>query len=1199
MATRYVLPLESLRMTDVATVGGKNASLGELISQLAASQVRVPGGFATTAQGFDDFLAHNKLAERIDAALKKIDVDDVRALAAAGAEIRGWVEKAALPPELERQVHDAYTRVSAGAGPDTSFAVRSSATAEDLPDASFAGQQETYLNISGVEHVLEAIRRVYASLYNDRAIAYRVHKGFTHAEVSISAGVQRMVRSDKGAAGVMFTMDTESGFREVVFITSSYGLGEMVVQGAVNPDEFYVSKVCLANGKPAILRRGIGGKAIKMVFDAARQAGKSVKEVDVEPADRDRFSLTDVEVEELARYAVSIEKHYGCPMDIEWGRDGVDGKLYILQARPETVKSQEKRRDTLTRYRIGKRGSVLAEGRAIGSRIGAGKVRVIVDVSEMSRVEDGDVLVTDMTDPNWEPVMKRASAIVTNRGGRTCFSGGTRLLTNAGVLTFQELHERGHEGVSVPSLNRETLQIEWKPVLAVMKKRARLIRISVSLGGRMQGNTLDVTPDHKMLNLAGSKLVDSEIGDMLSRQDCVLLAGRVPQLSASTQKEHSLAYLLGGLMTDGHVYLSRTHGEVTFIQKPDALKGDFIARMNQALLENYGKAFKESAKQVSSGFIRGKQVVGSANAYRCYSKSIATAVRAEQDTIVATLLKADFEVACHFLAGVIDGDGSFGTGRANVYVSDGELLQAVIVACLRIGTVPQVTANRSIYNVQIVEKLDLLGRYTRRVRCRDERAVGSRFFNTRQLLPAAINSDIDNRVRKNLLIDEAGLKRHLPDIADAAVKARLESVLASDLRQARATLDQELPEDEVFNITVADNHNYIVFTERYTPVLVNNCHAAIIARELGVPAVVGCENATETLKEGADVTVSCAEGDTGYIYDGKMEFEAIEVKLDRMPEIPVKIAMNVGNPQLAFDFCQLPNDGVGLARLEFIISNTIGVHPKACLEFAKLSPELKAQVARQARGYQDPVRFYVEKIVEGVATIAAAFWPKKVVVRLSDFKSNEYRNLIGGAQYEPQEENPMLGFRGASRYIAQSFRDCFRLECEAMRKVRDAMGLTNVELMVPFVRTVKEAEQVLAIMKEYGLERGKNGLRVVMMCEIPSNAILADEFLEHFDGFSIGSNDMTQLTLALDRDSGLVMEAFDERDAAVKRMLHLAIQACRKANKYVGICGQGPSDYPDLAEWLMEEGIESMSLNPDTVVETWLHLAKAASAKVS
>jgi pyruvate, water dikinase len=791
MANRYVLPLESLRVTDVATVGGKNSSLGELISQLAATGVRVPGGFATTAQAFDDFLRHNKLVEGIDEILAKVDVEDMSSLAKAGAAIRKMVEAAALPPDLEKQIRDEYARVSAG-NEKATFAVRSSATAEDLPDASFAGQQETYLNIRGIDNILDAVRRVFASLYNDRAIAYRVHKGFSHSEVSISAGIQRMVRSDLGAAGVMFTMDTESGFRDVVFITSSYGLGETVVQGSVNPDEFYVSKPVLAAGKPAILRRGLGTKAIKLVFDAGEKAGKSVKEVEVPVPERDRFSLSDADVEELARYAVSIEKHYGRPMDIEWGRDGEDGKLYILQARPETVKSQEKRRDTLTRYRIGKRGEVLSTGRAIGSKIGQGRVRVIMDVSEISRVQDGDVLVTDMTDPNWEPVMKRASAIVTNRGGRTC-------------------------------------------------------------------------------------------------------------------------------------------------------------------------------------------------------------------------------------------------------------------------------------------------------------------------------------------------------------------------------------------------------------------HAAIIARELGVPAVVGCEDATQKLKESSAVTVSCAEGDTGYIYSGKMDFEAIELKLDRMPEIPVKISMNVGNPQLAFDFCQLPNDGVGLARLEFIISNTIGIHPKACLDFDSLSPDLKAQVAKQSRGYKNPEAFYVEKIVEGVATIAAAFWPKKVIVRLSDFKSNEYRNLIGGAKYEPNEENPMLGFRGASRYISQSFRESFRLECEAMKKVRDVMGLINVELMIPFVRTLKEAEQVLAILKDYGLERGKNGLRIVMMCEIPSNAILADEFLKHFDGFSIGSNDMTQLTLALDRDSGLVMEAFDERDAAVKRMLHLAIQACRKAGKYVGICGQGPSDYPDLAEWLMREGIESMSLNPDTVVETWLHLSKVAS----
>jgi pyruvate,water dikinase len=724
-------------MTDVARVGGKNASLGELISQLAATGVRVPGGFATTAEAFDEFLAHNGLKDGIDKELSALDVEDVGALAEAGARIRARVEAGKLPPALEQAIRDEYARVSAGS-PEASFAVRSSATAEDMPDASFAGQQETYLNIRGIDNVLDAVKRVFASLYNDRAIAYRVHKNYSHADVAISAGVQRMVRSDRGAAGVMFTMDTESGFREVVFITSSYGLGETVVQGSVNPDEFYVSKLCLANGKPAVLRRSLGGKAIKLVFTEEASAGKSVEEVNVAPGDRDRFSLADPEVEELARYAMAIEKHYARPMDIEWGRDGIDGKLYILQARPETVKSQESKNRTLTRYRIGKRGEVLSEGRAIGSKIGQGVVRVVKDVSEIAHVRDGDVLVTDMTDPNWEPVMKRASAIVTNRGGRTC-------------------------------------------------------------------------------------------------------------------------------------------------------------------------------------------------------------------------------------------------------------------------------------------------------------------------------------------------------------------------------------------------------------------HAAIIARELGVPAVVGCEDATDRLRDGSEVTVSCAEGDTGFIYAGKVPFEVVEVQLDKMPKIPVKIAMNVGNPQLAFDFSQLPNEGVGLARLEFIISNTIGIHPKACLEYDRLLPDLKAQVAKQSRGYANPTKFYVDKIVEGVATIAAAFWPKKVIVRMSDFKSNEYRNLIGGAKYEPNEENPMLGFRGASRYIAPSFRECFRLECEAMKRVRDEMGLTNVEIMIPFVRTLKESEQVQAILRDFGLERGKNGLRVVMMCEIPSNAILA----------------------------------------------------CRKAKKYVGICGQGPSDYPDLAEWLMSEGIESMSLNPDTVVETWLHLAKA------
>ncbi len=782
-----VIAFERLRMGDVGEVGGKNASLGEMIGELGATGVRVPSGFATTAFAFREFLEANKLDTRIAERLAGLDVDDVKRLAEAGKEIRGWISDAPLPAALVGAIKESYATLVAGDG-EASWAVRSSATAEDLPDASFAGQQETYLNIKGLENILHAIKEVFSSLYNDRAIAYRVHQGFVHADVALSAGVQRMVRSDLGASGVMFTLDTESGFDQVVFITASYGLGETVVQGSVNPDEFYLYKPNLLAGRPALLRKSVGTKAIKMVFAADHSATKSTVTVDVDEAERHRFAITDAEAHELARYAALIEKHYGRPMDIEWGRDGVDGRLYILQARPETVKSREGA-EHLRRYNIRQKSKVLASGRAIGQKIGQGEVRLVKSIAEMDRVKVGDVLVAEMTDPDWEPVMKRAAAIVTNRGGRTC-------------------------------------------------------------------------------------------------------------------------------------------------------------------------------------------------------------------------------------------------------------------------------------------------------------------------------------------------------------------------------------------------------------------HAAIVARELGIPAVVGCGDATRVLTEGMSVTVSCAEGDTGNVYEGLLDVEVIDTALDKMPPAPTKIMMNVGNPELAFEFRRLPNDGVGLARLEFIIARNAGIHPKALIEFDRQTPELKKEIGQRIAGYASPTAFYVGKIVEGVATIAAAFWPKKVIVRLSDFKSNEYSNLLGGDRYEPHEENPMLGFRGASRYIADEFHDCFALECEAMKFVRDDMGLTNVEVMIPFVRTISEAEGVIAKLAEEGLVRGANGLRVIMMCEIPSNAVLADRFLEHFDGFSIGSNDMTQLTLGVDRDSGGPIAAtFDERDDAVKAMLSMAINACRKAGKYAGICGQGPSDHPDLAQWLVAQGIESMSLNPDSVVETWLLLA--------
>lgn len=781
----YVAWFTSLGMADVNRVGGKNASLGEMIGNLASAGIKVPDGFATTADAYRKFLAQQDLSARIKSALSGLDVEDLGALTRVGADIRRWITETPLPGALEAAIVENYERLMSQAEPNASVAVRSSATAEDLPEASFAGQQETLLNVFGIDNVLAAVRYVFASLFNDRAISYRVHHGFDHTAVALSVGIQHMVRSDSGTSGVMFSIDTESGFSDVVFITASYGLGECVVQGSVNPDEFYVYKPTLAAGRPAIVRRMLGNKTIKMVY--GDDGGQTVMTVDVADADRLRFSLSDADVEALASMAVTIERHYGRPMDIEWAQDGGDGELYILQARPETVESRS-RKSVLQRYQLTEKGEALVSGRSIGQRIGTGKVRLVPSIEQLAKVETGDVLVTDMTDPDWEPVMKRASAIVTNRGGRTC-------------------------------------------------------------------------------------------------------------------------------------------------------------------------------------------------------------------------------------------------------------------------------------------------------------------------------------------------------------------------------------------------------------------HAAIIARELGVPAVVGCRDATRTLRDGMEVTVSCAEGDTGYIYKGILDFEVREISLETMPELPFKIMMNVGNPERAFDFQWLPNAGVGLARLEFIISNTIGIHPKALLNGDQNDDATNTLIAQRAAGYPDPIQFYIEKLKEGISTLAAAFAPHPVIVRLSDFKSNEYANMIGGATYEPHEENPMLGFRGASRYIDESFRDCFELECRALREVRDVMGLINVWIMVPFVRTLTEADQVIALLAENGLERGNNDLQIIMMCEIPSNALLADEFLKRFDGFSIGSNDLTQLCLGLDRDSGVIAHLFDERDPAVKSLLHQAITACNRNGKYVGICGQGPSDHPDLARWLMDEGIQSVSLNPDTVVETWLYLA--------
>lgn len=784
----YVLWYQELGMQDVPRVGGKNASLGEMISNLANAGVQVPGGFATTADAFNEFLDQSGLNAKIHDILDTLDVDDVNTLAKVGADIRQWIIDTPFQPNLDQAIRDAYSQLHGDATADVSFAVRSSATAEDMPDASFAGQQETFLNVRGIDSVMVAIKHVFASLFNDRAISYRVHQGYDHRGVALSAGIQRMVRSDKSASGVMFSIDTESGFEDVVFVTSSYGLGEMVVQGAVNPDEFYVHKPTLAKGKPSVVRRNIGSKAIQMIYSADEAHGKQVEIVDVDTALSNKFSITDAEVEELAKQAVIIEKHYGRAMDIEWAKDGNDGKLYIVQARPETVRSNEDT-NVMERFQLNGSSNVVVEGRAIGHKIGSGTVRVLNSISEMDQVQVGDILVTDMTDPDWEPIMKRAAAIVTNRGGRTC-------------------------------------------------------------------------------------------------------------------------------------------------------------------------------------------------------------------------------------------------------------------------------------------------------------------------------------------------------------------------------------------------------------------HAAIIARELGIPAVVGCGNATDLIKAGQEVTVSCAEGDTGFIYEGILDFEILTSRVDKMPELPMKVMMNVGNPDRAFDFARLPHAGVGLARVEFIINRMIGVHPKALLNFDAQTDALKAEITEMMAGYESPVEFYISKLVEGIATLGCAFAPERVIVRMSDFKSNEYANLVGGQQYEPEEENPMIGFRGAARYISEDFRDCFALECEAIKRVRNQMDMTNIEIMIPFVRTLEEGKRVIELLEEHGLKRGDNGLKVIMMCELPSNALLAEEFLEYFDGFSIGSNDLTQLALGLDRDSGLIAHLFDERNPAIKKLLSMAIQTAKAKGKYVGICGQGPSDHEDFAAWLVEQGIDSVSLNPDTVIETWLYLAK-------
>ena len=1199
---QLILWFNQTGIEDVAYVGGKNASLGEMYRNLTKKGINVPNGFAITAFAYQDVLIKAGVEDDIKNALKGLDTSDIKNLSDRGAKVRKIIRNCEFPEDLKIAIKKAYAKMCKEYGKDTDVAVRSSATAEDLPDASFAGQQETYLNIRGEQDLIDACKNCFASLFTNRAISYREDKGFDHFKVYLSIGVQKMVRSDLSCSGVMFSIDTESGFKNAVFITSAYGLGENVVQGAVNPDEYYVFKPTLKKGFRPIIQKVVGSKEIKMIY--SDNPAKPTKNVPVAEEERKKFVLDEDDILLLAKWACVIEDHYSKkagyfkPMDMEWAKDGITNQIFIVQARPETVQSQ-KDLNVLETYKLMEKGKVITTGNSVGEKIGQGPAHVIKDVKDIAKFKKGEVLVTEMTDPDWEPIMKIASAIVANRGGRTCFTGDTKVLTNQGFMTCEDVFN-DYQGLSVPSLNRDTLKVEWKPIIAAMKKQTEVIEIETSQTGRMKGNKLRLTPDHKMLTFNNRELASTEIRDILGENNMILLAQSLPQLTESTEKDKKLAYLLGGIMTDGHIYLSGRHGEVQFIQKPTKEKQEFIETMQQNMEAVFEKKFKTTVKKQSEGFIRGKQVKGNANAYRCYSKGIAIQMLKETKNVVQTLLLADKELSMHFLAGVIDGDGSFNhkSNRINIYCSKENLLQAIVISCLRNNIVPQVTINRNIYNVQIVEKIGEICRFTKRVKGNNNRKIqGTRFFSAKQLFNDILDDvnydgDIKQRIGKNILIDNRKI-RNLSEKVNNEDKIKLNKILDSDTRMQRVSLSGNLGKKDVYNITVADNHNYIVFTDRYTPVLVNNCHAAIISRELGIPCIVGTTDGTTAIKNNKKMTVSCAEGEVGKVYDKILKFRIEKTDLKQLPKTRTKIMMNVGNPDQAFTTSFIPNSGVGLAREEFIINSYIKVHPRALMDFDNLKDkELKQQIEAITQGYKDKTQFFIDQLARGVSMIASAFYPNDVIVRMSDFKTNEYANLIGGHLYEPKEDNPMIGWRGASRYYKPGYRDAFALECKAMKKVREEMGLTNVKLMIPFCRTVEEGKKVLKEMEKQDLKRGKNGLEVYVMCEIPSNVILADEFSKIFDGFSIGSNDLTQLTLGLDRDSEIVSDIYDERNAAVKEMISMVIKKAKANKRKIGICGQAPSDYPEFAQFLVECGIDSISLNPDTVVKTTLKIAE-------
>jgi len=1204
---KFILWFEEILKSDVPIVGGKNAGLGEMYQKLSKKGVKVPPGFAISAEAYRYLLKAGKIEKKIKEILSDLDTRDIKNLQDRGEKIRQLIENAPLPRDLEKEIVRAYQELSkrlAIENPDV--AVRSSATAEDLPDASFAGQQETYLNVEGEEELLKSVKMAFASLFTNRAISYREDKGFDHFQVALSIAVQKMVRSDLASSGVIFTLDTESGFKEVVYITGAWGLGEFVVQGAVNPDQFYVFKPMINSGKNAIIDKILGTKEKKLIYGVKNQ---KTKEKITEKLERNSFVLSDEEILKLAKWACIIEEHYKIPMDIEWAKDGETGELFIVQARPETVHSQ-KREDVLETYVLTEPESqrhLLLRGEAVGKKIGRGEANVILETSKISKFKPGQVLVTDMTNPDWEPIMKIAQAIIANRGGRTCFTGDTIVLTNIGFLPIKKMVENyKNKNFKVLSLNRDTLKLEWKKVIGGFERVAPVMSVGISQTGRMQNNELKVSPDHKFLFFKDRKLVSKELKELLRKKEMLLSLNRIPPLKV-INLDLNLAYLLGAISTDGHIYLSRTHGEVQFIQKDEPSKKEFIKKVKCCFEKVYKYSLHPHKKKISSGIIRGKIVKGEATAYRCYGKGIATDLLKKQEKIITTLLSAPEDFIYNFLAGVIDGDGTFGQGsqRINIFCSKEYLLEAITLSCLKLGIDYQVSTNRSIYNVQLVNNFKNIFDYTTRVKGEyfSDKTRG-RFFSAFQLL-RDIKEEVNYKgrilpyIKQNLLIRVSKINNYImPRILGEPANHELTKIINSPLKSLRANFKRRLGLQKVYNITVEDNHNYVVFTNRYTPIIADNCHAAIVSRELGVPCVIGAQKATSILKTGQKVTIDCSEG-VGNVYEGLLDFRVDKLNLGDLPKTKTRIMMNAGIPEQAFSHGQIPCEGVGLAREEFIINSHIGIHPLALINYKELKKSSDEEIKKiikkideKTRGYENKVDFFIEKLAYGVARIAASFYPYDVIVRFSDFKTNEYANLIGGEFYEPRESNPMIGWRGASRYYDPRFKEAFGLECKAIKKVREEMGLKNIKVMVPFCRTVEEGKKVIETMKEFGLSREENGLEVYMMVEIPSNVILIEEFCKVFDGFSIGSNDLTQLTLGLDRDSELVSHIYDERNQAVKDLIKKAIEVARKNNRKIGICGQAPSDFPDFAEFLVECGISSISLNPDTVIKTKLAIHK-------